>query len=251
MRLQRSAKTSTSKTQIAVSSSIGGRAVREGWKDAGVPAWRTTPRTSEIVCSDVGALDTLERGDATTDVVIVSSLSSRLTPSVPPGSASRSDMEASLCGSCGGTTSASAGVGTISVSEDVLTSLTVPGVEATSGCAGSGSGRHSRFDRLQRGQTQTLDLRNSYEEVSGGEEKSVQWGYSQRSETLALVCGNLECTDAHRSLTFQREEALESNYSYKMARLSFERRFYRKVGLTGPHAPCGLPQFLVIWRRRE
>jgi hypothetical protein len=153
MRLRRSANTSTSRTQIAVSRSIGGRAVVyvwEGWNDGDGPGAGRIPRTPEKFC---GGVDVFVEGDATTEVP--SSLSNWGAPSMPYGVASRTDTEALPFGYWGGVTSAGA-VCTTSGSGDVFTSLTGSDVERSLG----GSGKHSRFDRLQREQTHSLDLHN-------------------------------------------------------------------------------------------
>jgi hypothetical protein len=63
------------------------------------------------------------------------------------------------------------GVGTTSASEDIFASLMDPDVDALFDCAGSG--RLSRFDRLQCWQTQSRDLGNSYKDMSSGEEKTI------------------------------------------------------------------------------
>jgi hypothetical protein len=64
----------------------------------------------------------------------------------------------------------SAGVGTTSASRGVSTSLVES--EAATFVSG-GSGRHSRFVRLQRGQTQSLDLEHSCREISEGKTRHI------------------------------------------------------------------------------
>jgi hypothetical protein len=118
----------------------------------------------------------------------VSSLSNRRATSAPPGITSRSDIEASVCGGI-----ASAGVGTTSASEDVCTSPTDPDpdVEELFDC--EGSGRDSRFDRLQRGQTQSLDLEELYKDMSDGEENGVRI-----RTTLRDACARMSEPQVHQ-----------------------------------------------------
>jgi hypothetical protein len=44
--------------------------------------------------------------------------------------------------------------------------------------------------------------------------------YLQYGETLAFAWWNFECTDAHGGLPFQREKALEADYSYETIRFT-------------------------------
>jgi hypothetical protein len=110
-----------------------------------VPAWRA-PRT---LGGSNNGVEVLGRDEAATGVV-TSFLLTSLAPSTPSAAAAAARV--------GTGTSLSAGVGVTSASEDVFTSLVGP--EAAS-FVSEGSGRHSRFDRLQRGQTQSLDLEHS------------------------------------------------------------------------------------------
>jgi hypothetical protein len=104
-------------------------------------------------------------------------------------------------------------LGITSVSGDGLASGKGSDVEGS--LDSGGSGRHSRFDRLQREQTHSLDLGYLAKQMSDWRGVKEIWGegrYSQGSETLALTCRNFERTDARSGLSLQGEEALESDY---------------------------------------
>ena len=122
---------------------------------------------------------------------VVSSLSDRRAPSAPSGITSRSGTEASIGDGRGRI--ASAGVGTTSASEVACTSFTDPDPDVEESFDCGGSGRHSRFDRLQRGQTQSLDLEELDEDMSDREEKGVRI-----RTTLRDACAQLSEPRVHQ-----------------------------------------------------